>query len=233
MASAGEKATLGCDQLRGWPLPGVLSPERSATSPPLQARLRGDDQRRGDRAHSRARSLFRAVGADRQGRAGARGLVPQRGDDARIPGCITSTGAATPFSTFVTGAKPTQMWEIAYNNYASRDGIALPQTLQVVDKVRPTSVDHDMDLGDAHSRRGGERRDSVAGSRSRVWGSVDTPAVRLTWQASTRRPSTWFGQSRSRICRCLRCSTVDRVPKVAGEGWITPARRRARCVPAL
>jgi hypothetical protein len=61
------------------------------------------------------------------------------------PGCVTSTGTATPFSTFVTGAKPTQMWEIAYNNYANRDGIALPQTLQVVNEVRPTSVDHDMD----------------------------------------------------------------------------------------
>ena len=61
------------------------------------------------------------------------------------PGCVSSKGVATAFSTFVTGAKPTEMWEIAYNNYATRLGMALPQTLQVVQHVRPTSVDHHMD----------------------------------------------------------------------------------------
>lgn len=61
------------------------------------------------------------------------------------PGCVTSKGVATAFSTFVNGAKPTQMWEIAYNQYANRAGMPLPQTLQVVQRVRPTTVDHDMD----------------------------------------------------------------------------------------
>ena len=61
------------------------------------------------------------------------------------PGCVTSKGVATAFSTFVTGAKPTQMWEIAYNHYANRVATPLPQTLQVVQRVRPTTVDHDMD----------------------------------------------------------------------------------------
>ena len=37
------------------------------------------------------------------------------------------------------------MWEIAYNHYATRLGMALPQTLEVVQKVRPTNVDHHMD----------------------------------------------------------------------------------------
>jgi hypothetical protein len=61
------------------------------------------------------------------------------------PGCVTSKGVATPFTTFVTGAKATEMWEIAYNHYANRMGMALPQTLAVVGKVRPTNVDHQMD----------------------------------------------------------------------------------------
>ncbi|HEY2511489.1 MAG TPA: alginate lyase family protein [Polyangiaceae bacterium] len=61
------------------------------------------------------------------------------------PGCVTSKGVPTAFSTFVNGAKPTQMWEIAYNHYANRAGTPLPQTLQVVQRVRPTTVDHDMD----------------------------------------------------------------------------------------
>lgn len=61
------------------------------------------------------------------------------------PGCVTSKGVATPFSSFVTDAKPTEMWEIAYNNYATRAGMSLPQTLQVIQKIRPTGVDHHMD----------------------------------------------------------------------------------------
>jgi len=60
------------------------------------------------------------------------------------PGCFSSKGPAA-FSTFVTGAKPTQTWEIAYNHYATRAGMALPQTLQILSRVRPTYVDHDMD----------------------------------------------------------------------------------------
>jgi hypothetical protein len=60
------------------------------------------------------------------------------------PGCFSSKGPAA-FSTFVTGAKPTQTWEIAYNHYATRAGRALPQTLQIVTRVRPTYVDHHMD----------------------------------------------------------------------------------------
>jgi hypothetical protein len=57
-------------------------------------------------------------------------------------------GAAVPSSlcggtlTAVSGA-PT--WEIAYNHYANRAKVALPQTKALIAKIRPVDTDHHMD----------------------------------------------------------------------------------------
>ncbi len=37
------------------------------------------------------------------------------------------------------------MWEIAYNEYATRLKQPLPNTAALIAKLRPTSVDHHMD----------------------------------------------------------------------------------------
>jgi hypothetical protein len=41
-------------------------------------------------------------------------------------------------------ASATEMWEIGYNEYAARDGASLPHTKELVEKNRPTGVNHHM-----------------------------------------------------------------------------------------
>jgi len=41
---------------------------------------------------------------------------------------------------------PAPMWEIAYNHYATRLGMSLPNTQALLSKIRPTGVDHHMDF---------------------------------------------------------------------------------------
>ena len=40
--------------------------------------------------------------------------------------------------------RPNPMWEIAYNQYANRAGMTLPNTAAIIAMVRPTNADHHM-----------------------------------------------------------------------------------------
>ena len=57
-------------------------------------------------------------------------------------------GAAVP-STLCKGTlsavTPDPMWEIGYDEYSGRLGMAMPKTSALVTKIRPTGVDHHMD----------------------------------------------------------------------------------------
>jgi hypothetical protein len=44
----------------------------------------------------------------------------------------------------LNAVSPAPMWEIAYNHYANRAGMTLPQTKTLVGKIRPTGTNHHM-----------------------------------------------------------------------------------------
>jgi hypothetical protein len=58
------------------------------------------------------------------------------------PGCPYNAGTAMGFPNPLN--KPNPMWEIAYNQYATRAGMTLPNTASLIAKIRPTAVDHEM-----------------------------------------------------------------------------------------
>jgi hypothetical protein len=58
------------------------------------------------------------------------------------PGCPYNAAMAIGFPNPLN--KPNPMWEIAYNNYANRAGMMLPNTAALIAKIRPTAVDHEM-----------------------------------------------------------------------------------------
>ena len=86
-------------------------------------------------------------------------------------------GAAVP--SFLCGGKltavtPDPMWEIAFNEYSARLGGSLPSTSTLVQKIRPTGVDHHMDWETlTHAEVGGS-------------GQVPDPALRALHPASPR-----------------------------------------------
>jgi hypothetical protein len=45
----------------------------------------------------------------------------------------------------LSAVTPDPMWEIAYNEYGNRLSMQLPNTQQLVQKIRPTGIDHHMD----------------------------------------------------------------------------------------
>ncbi|MFI5303038.1 MAG: hypothetical protein ACHREM_33530, partial [Polyangiales bacterium] len=56
-------------------------------------------------------------------------------------------GAAVPSwlcGGALTAATPTEMWEIAFNEFSGRLGLSLPETQAVVAKVRPSGTNHHM-----------------------------------------------------------------------------------------
>jgi hypothetical protein len=55
---------------------------------------------------------------------------------AAVPSWLCGGTLTSPTATF--------MWEIAYNEYAGRLGMSLPQTQAVIGKVRPTATNHHM-----------------------------------------------------------------------------------------
>ncbi len=59
------------------------------------------------------------------------------------PGCPYNAGMAMGFPNPPLN-KPNPTWEIAYNQYATRAAMMLPNTAALVAKVRPTTVDHEM-----------------------------------------------------------------------------------------
>jgi hypothetical protein len=60
------------------------------------------------------------------------------------PGCPYNAAKSIGFPNPPLN-KPNPMWEIAYNEYATRLGMTIPSTAAMVAKVRPTAVDHHME----------------------------------------------------------------------------------------
>jgi hypothetical protein len=60
------------------------------------------------------------------------------------PGCPYNASKSIGFPNPPLN-KPNPMWEIAYNQYATRLGMMLPNTLQLIMKIRPTDADHHME----------------------------------------------------------------------------------------
>jgi hypothetical protein len=56
------------------------------------------------------------------------------------PGCPPNGSMGFPNSL----NKPTQTWEIGYNEFANRQGLMLPNTAAVIAKTRPTGAEHEM-----------------------------------------------------------------------------------------
>jgi hypothetical protein len=55
------------------------------------------------------------------------------------------SGASSSPACALTAVSPDPMWEIAYNEYANRLSMPLPNTQALIAKIRPTGVDHHMD----------------------------------------------------------------------------------------
>ena len=56
-------------------------------------------------------------------------------------------GAAVPSwlcTGKLTAVSPDPMWEVGYNEYVNREGLALPATNTLITRIRPTSADHHM-----------------------------------------------------------------------------------------
>jgi hypothetical protein len=58
-------------------------------------------------------------------------------------GFLLGTAAQKPCGG--VGSPIIPFWEIAYNEYVNRAGLALPNTNQVIMKIRPTGTDHHID----------------------------------------------------------------------------------------
>jgi hypothetical protein len=55
-------------------------------------------------------------------------------------------GASSNTACSLNAVSPDPMWEIAYNHYANRLAMPLPTVKQLIGNIRPTAIDHHMDL---------------------------------------------------------------------------------------